>query len=595
MGIATGGVRHGHSALPMVFVFLSSWAMAANADSHLEGGTSVIVGKAADGSGQPVPHAMVTISGNPLPATSVTVFTDEKGEYRFRAGDLGAGLKVNELDVTCQKLGYHKSKKKVATSPSNSPARVDCLLTAANNVADEVPASAWLGMTPNTMARDITTKQCVQCHQLPFNGAKVIAASTKAQSTEDREALWRGIVTYMRQMSNHVAGLASRRRFENRSTDWRSNPDEAFLNAGDEDIIAPFLAKYLPTDFSYFDPEKYVDPSPVGAKGTVIHTYYIEPSANGWYREVMVSKQSPYVWGVDLGQDRMLKLDPSSGEYRWLNIPGKGPMGPHTITPDADGNLWVSLEEIAGLGIFDPKTEKWKIFADVLEPGLVSHDFATDSQGQVALDQKGRAWITIVSGNNFAAFDPQTGKVEYYELPERADGSKAPTLPYGTAMTRDGKHVWFSQHNADVVGSLNTETGKVDFVQKLPTGTAPRRMQISDDDVLWVALSGSSQLLEVNTRTKKFKVHDLPDRASSPYNAVWDPVRKVVWVGTTNADKIYRFDPKVNAFTQYPLPHAGAYLRMLSIDPKSGDLWTIYANKTGAKAPTFVIKLSLDE
>jgi streptogramin lyase len=86
-------------------------------------------------------------------------------------------------------------------------------------------------------------------------------------------------------------------------------------------------------------------------------------------------------------------------------------------------------------------------------------------------------------------------------------------------------------------------------------------------------------------------IHDLPDRGSSPYNVVWDPLRKDLWVGTTNADKIYQFNPRAGTFKQYPLPHQGAYLRMLSIDPHNGDVWSMYANKTGEKAPTWVVRL----
>jgi streptogramin lyase len=566
-------------------------AGAAHAAPSVARDKPLITGVVSDATGAPVVDVMVTVSTSMPYPKSVTVFSGADGTFNLGSRELDAVVGRKDLSLQCLKLGYLQGEDGLPIGLSRLPARVTCAMKTIGNVAEQVPASAWLDLTPNNEARHVTTKQCAQCHQLPFPGVRNIASATKDQTPSEREVTWHGIVNYMRQLSTHVAGPASRRRFDTLSTAWRADPESAFLGKADEDVLAGFLARNLPTDYSHFDPARYTDATPVGAAGTVISSYYIEPSLNGWYREVMTSATTRFVWGVDLGQDRLLKLDPNNGSFRWITIPGKGPLGPHTITPDADGRFWVSLEEINGFGIFDPVTTQWRIFADVLPRGFISHDFATGIGGRVARDTHGRVWITIVSHNHLAAVDPRTGKSQIYQLPARVDGAKSPTLPYGAVMTSDGKHVWFSQHNAHAVGSVNTETGEVDFMLQLPRGTAPRRMSIGDNDVIWVALSGSSQVLELDAKSKRFVIHDLPDRGSSPYNVVWDPLRKDLWVGTTNADKIYQFNPRAGTFKQYPLPHQGAYLRMLSIDPHNGDVWSMYANKTGEKAPTWVVRL----
>jgi len=52
----------------------------------------------------------------------------------------------------------------------------------------------------------------------------------------------------------------------------------------------------------------------------------------------------------------------------------------------------------------------------------------------------------------------------------------------------------------------------------------------------------------------------------------------VVWIPTSNADVIYRFDPATKQTTVLPLPRAGAFLRMVDVDPKTGVLVTSYGN-----------------
>ena len=109
--------------------------------------------------------------------------------------------------------------------------------------------------------------------------------------------------------------------------------------------------------------------------------------------------------------------------------------------------------------------------------------------------------------------------------------------------------------------------------------SGPRRLAVSDDDVLYVPLYGSGQLIAYDTRShKQIGIYDLPDRASAPYAVTWDPVRKVVWIPTSNADVLYRFNPADKSFTALPMPRAGAFLRMVDIDAKTGRLITSYSN-----------------
>ena len=129
------------------------------------------------------------------------------------------------------------------------------------------------------------------------------------------------------------------------------------------------------------------------------------------------------------------------------------------------------------------------------------------------------------------------------------------------------------------LGSFNTETEQVDKIVPFPRGAAPRRMAIEADGTLWVPLYGEGQLIKFDTN-KGVEVarYDMPDRAGASYSVTLDTKRHAVWVGTTNSDRIYRFDIDTARWRHYPLPRKEAFLRMIEIDHATGDLWTTYAN-----------------
>jgi hypothetical protein len=151
---------------------------------------------------------------------------------------------------------------------------------------------------------------------------------------------------------------------------------------------------------------------------------------------------------------------------------------------------------------------------------------------------------------------------------------------YGLVMTRDRKQIWYSQLGNGTVGGFDIEKEQFIGPLQLPDRNAgPRRITISDQDVIYFALYGSGQLAEFDARKRSLiGIYDLPDTGSAPYTATWDPLRHVVWVGTSNGDVIYRFDPRSKQFGMLQLPRAQTFLRMIDIDPRTGVLVSAYAN-----------------
>ena len=270
-------------------------------------------------------------------------------------------------------------------------------------------------------------------------------------------------------------------------------------------------------------------------------------------------------------------------------MPYVGPTGPHTIIDTPQGDFWITMLEQGVVGRFDPKTEQWQLF-DKFGKYEMAHDVAYNHQFYAMPDPAGRYWFTLIGSNRMARLDPTTGEVAFIETPRRGEQSALHAALYGAVITRDGKRVWFSQLSGGV-GAVSTETGKVDVYLPLPQGSGPRRMALDDQDVLYVPMFGTGELLIYDSKTdKELGRVMMPDPNNASYNAVWDPWRKVVWLGTSNADVIYKFKPDDRSFEVFPLPSAMGYLRMITFDRRNGNLWTAYSNiPTGAGPSRFVM------
>ena len=110
-------------------------------------------------------------------------------------------------------------------------------------------------------------------------------------------------------------------------------------------IIVPNLARNFPVGFDSLT--DYVDVERLGAYGTSSATVvdeFVLPTF-GWTREVAMVPSSGKVYFVETDKDRLGELDPASGAVTWHPIPAKGQQGPHTMNSDAEGHIWMGLED----------------------------------------------------------------------------------------------------------------------------------------------------------------------------------------------------------------------------------------------------------
>ena len=541
--------------------------------AHALGLTGTIKGE----DGKPVAGVMVKVTSASAAAIVTKVFTDAKGEYAVP--DLGKNVGVNSMYVETFKLGYEQAQpqaKALATvlpKISKGMAQVDFVLKPTSNIAAQVPSSAWLASAPDSPEKHHTIVTCSQCHQLPNERMRKLAEGLAGQDEAQREQVWRAVVTSMRTavygalQAEHSPTMTPEQLAE------VTKPENNFINQRDEDIVAPWLAKYMPASFEQFD---VVDKAkfagvPLGVtKKTLIREFAYD---EGSFMRESAAMNGEF-WVDDMQRNRVGKVDIQTGTYTWYDVPSPGPVAPHTMGMDGEGNLWVTL--LGGTGdmatMFNPKTETWRTYGG-FPKNVAAHDFAQEAGYRIGADKNNIVWMTLVSHNKVIGFNRTTGEVTpMYDLPiPDMGGTPEHISVYSGGLTSD-KNFWFTQNYGDV-GRFNTETRKVDYVLNY-RGAGPHRLVIADNDLIYVAVLGSGQISVIDgKKLKEVKRIDLPDRAAAPYGIIWDKRRNALWLGTVNNDSLFKYDIRSGTFTEYPVGIKDLHMRIVAVDNKSGDLW----------------------
>jgi cytochrome c len=547
---------------------------------------------AASAAGAPLHGRVVDLGGRALagamltwekPAgvagpTAVSVFSGAAGEFRFPAT-------VTTGRPTVQLLGY----RAVEEQPPADGGALTILMRADANQAGIAPASAWLGRGTDAAARGQVVMNCVGCHQLPAPQVRAYAASLQGlpgASAASIEAGWRAMVHYMNYLSAWEFGRAG-----------GGVPDAARVYSGGQpDAMAVALSRTLVAPFGEISGYRHGAPLLADAR-TVIREYAVaEPNA---IREAVTLADPDVLWAADVSSNRMIRIDARSGAQSVFEVPVSGAMGPHTLVPARSGELWITSFFPGTVARLDPASGEWRTWTLRAPAGqrVGVHDLSFDANHDLQTDRQGRIWYSDIVDNAVGWFDPRSGKVGLHVVPA-VPGRTGNEQIYGLAMSSERTHVWYSQLGIGCFGSFNIETGKFETLVQLPDANAgPRRIALSDADVLYVALYGSGQLAEYDTRARRMiGIYDLPDRASAPYATTWDPKRQVVWIATSNANLLYRFDPRDKSFAVLPLPREGAFLRMVAVDRTTGALVTSYANIVqDVPGPRMVVKIDLGD
>jgi streptogramin lyase len=171
-------------------------------------------------------------------------------------------------------------------------------------------------------------------------------------------------------------------------------------------------------------------------------------------------------------------------------------------------------------------------------------------------------WST--AGTRVVGLNIKTKQFTAYDIPTFVEKKQNPGA-YGIDVATDGR-VWFAEREANKIARLDPVTGKVD---EFPTNgvTIPRRMGADWEGNVWVGFHETSQLVKIDQKYGTMTHYDPPTPKNGAYHVVTDPRTKMIWLTEQTADKIARFDPKTEKWTEFSLPISESDARRIDIDP----------------------------
>ena len=287
--------------------------------------------------------------------------------------------------------------------------------------------------------------------------------------------------------------------------------------------------------------------------------------------ELPNNKAEPHEVAVDLRGNawvaqrvggKLGRLDGKNLTYTDIAPPaGQSPTNRlNAITRAPDGKLWFidGGPNRRWLSV-DPKNNEFEIY-DL--PKLKS---GSASGNTMRVHPNGTVWLNSIAANQVIRLDPPTKEFTVYDVPAGVKRGRTAS-PYGMAISGDNK-VWFIENAVNQMGRLDPATGKIDEFPIFVQNPVARKGGMDSQGNVWVGLHGAGKLMKIDYKTVKMTVYDPPTEDAGPYSVLGDPKSPLVWFSEQHVDKMARFDPKTEKFTEFALANAESDPRRIEIDP----------------------------
>ena len=279
---------------------------------------------------------------------------------------------------------------------------------------------------------------------------------------------------------------------------------------------------------------------------------------------------------VHIGKQYTATLDPETGERIYYRLP-RGSHGPHSIEPDNDGQMWLTLCVSGEMAKFDLKTKEYTILSSAEAPaerGSWPHTLRIDPK-----DPDGFIWYTDAGRNSVFRLHPKTLVRKEYQLLEAGQvkaggkGESKGITPYGLDYSPVDGMIWYSKLNGNRIGRIDPKAPDGDVTEWNPPFRGPRRLHVAPDGMIWVPGFGSGVFGKFDPKTEKWTTYPLPDYLNQIPYALNVAPDGMVWICGTGNDTLYRFNPKTEYLVEFPLPFRVSYTREIEFD-KEGNVWT---------------------
>jgi virginiamycin B lyase len=217
-----------------------------------------------------------------------------------------------------------------------------------------------------------------------------------------------------------------------------------------------------------------------------------------------------------------------------------------------DGSIFISVMSGNKVARFDPNAQTFREWD--MPPGHRPHGVLVDKQGIV--------WTTGNGNGTIGRLDPASGKVTEFRTPSGGGG------PHTLVITDDGGTIWFTQQSGDKVASLDTKSGRITEYQ---TSGGPYGLALDKAGNVWFCRIGDNKMGKLDPRTGNRAEVDT-GRGSAPRRVASAP-DGALWVALYGNGKLAKLDPAaMKVVKEYALPGGNAGPYAVTVDG-GGTVW----------------------
>jgi virginiamycin B lyase len=335
------------------------------------------------------------------------------------------------------------------------------------------------------------------------------------------------------------------------------------------------FASYLTTAFGPQSP-KPASPSDLPQYQSLVRSFspaamniaYVEydfPAPNGHGPWSAVEDKDGMLWIPYYGHgNQVVRLNPKTAELTRFSVPESVAAGIHSAYPARDGTVWFTEAALGRIGHLDPVTKEVTEYQNSPMP-----DGRRTGTHTVRVDGRGLVWVS--GGPAISLFDPKTETFTHFDL----GGT------YGNVEGQNGDE-WFTSFRDDgPIARVSKDGVLAKFYP--PTKGKPQRLVVDSDGVVWFSERRGNKIGRFDPKTEAFKEFPLPGPEASPY-AIGIDRDHMIWYSSHEQDTLGRLDPKTGEVVEYPYPHSEISMREFFRDSQ-GRMW--YASSVNNKIGYF--------
>ncbi len=456
---------------------------------------------------------------------TVSVVSDDKGQFSFPAGKLGDG----EYALSIRAAGYDLDGAKAVTLAGGKPAAVDVKLVKTKDLARQLSNQEWMHSVPGTDDQKKALFGCTNCHTVE----RIVSSTHTADEFVE--------------VMHRMAGYSNNSFYKKPQVRAVARNMEQFVPNTDK--VAAYFASINRSAGERAYPLKTM-PRVSGAGTRVVITEYDLPNQEIQPHDVMVDADG-IVWHSDFSGQMLGRFDPKTLAYKAYPVPlqrSGWPTGALDLEADPQGNLWLGLMFQAGMAKFDRASEQFQTWQ--LPPDLLKNDSQQAMVGVQHWTVDNKIWMQDPSVPGIYRMDMTTGRTELFKPFQNVEGRHS----VYSIFADPGNNIWFLDFNGENIGKIDAKTGEVSLYPTPTKRSRPRRGRMDDQGRVWFAEFAQERVGMFDTRTEKFKEWEVPGKFFAPYDAALDK-NGDLWTAGMNADRILRMSTETGKFTEYPLPH----------------------------------------